>query len=362
MAHFKYKDLADRLKAEIMAEPSTPGKKFATEDEMIARFGVSRNTVRQAVALLVREGFLQKRQGSGTYISDRIAEFREKRRNAAKNRCIGVVMTQVNIYVFPSVLMGISDYLFEHDYYIIIRMSLNRVGKEKQILGELLESDIAGLILEPARSGYPPINHDLYRRIEAKFPCVLLHAALAGFDLPVVDNSNVAGFALLVDHLVERGHRDIALICKSDEGSGVGRFTGYAEGMYRHGLNVDESRILWFNDENFDDLFSDANAARVLRTIDGCTAVMCSNDNVARKFLIFLAKRNIRVPDDLSLVGFDDLQDDMEQPITTIEHPKENLGRAAGRAILTLVENPFADVTLRFQPKLIDKGSVRTLK
>lgn len=362
MPVFKYVELAERLKVEIMAATVAPGKKFLTEDIIIERFGVSRNTARQSISLLVKQGFLVKKQGSGTYISERIAEYQEKKQNSAKNKCIAVVMTQVNLYVFPSVLMGISDYLFEHDYYTIIRMTLNKIGKEKQVLKELLETEVAGMILEPARSGYPPINHELYRQIQQKYPCVLIHASLPEFGFPSVDNANIPGFSLLVDHLVEYGHRNIALICKSDEQSGVSRFLGYAEGLDRHGLTMDESRVLWFNDEDFEDLFTDANAHRVMRTFNNCTAVMCYNDNVVIKFLPFLQKHNIRVPEDLSVVGFDDLQPgSMERPVTTMEHPKEELGRAAGKAILTLIENPFADVTVKFKPKLVDKHSVLRL-
>lgn len=363
MPVFKYVELAEQLRAEILIATVSPGEKFLTEDRLIERFGVSRNTARQAIALLVEQGLLVKKQGSGTFISEQIVLYRKKKQNSAKNKCIAIVMTQVNLYIFPSVLMGISDYLFEHDYYTIIRMTMNKIGKERQVLKELLQTDVAGIILEPARSGYPPVNHDLYQKIQEKHPCVLLHASLPGFAFPSVNNSNVAGFTLLVDHLVERGHRDIALICKSDEQSGVQRFQGYAEGLIKHNITVDESRILWFNDENFEDMFTEANAGAVMRAIGNCTAVMCSNDNVARKFLPFLQKRNIRIPDDLSVVGYDDLQtDSMEHPVTTIEHPKEELGRAAGRAILSLLENPFADVSLHFRPKLVDKHSVRGIE
>lgn len=362
MPVFKYVGLAERLRAEIFAATASPDEKFLTEDRLIERFGVSRNTARQAIALLVEQGLLVKKQGSGTFISEQIAQYRKKKQNAEKNKCIAVVMTQVNLYIFPSVLMGISDYLFEHDYYTIIRMTMNKIEKERKVLKELLQTDVAGIILEPARSGYPSINQDLYRKIQEKHPCVLIHASLPDFPFPSVDNSNIAGFSLLVDHLVANGHKDIALICKSDEQSAIRRFQGYAEGLVRHGLGVDENRILWFNDEDFEELFSDANAHKVMRAISGCSAVMCSNDNIARKFLPFLRNRNIRVPEDLSVVGFDDLKtDSMELPVTTIEHPKEELGRAAGKAIVSLLENPFADVSLYFKPKLVDKHSVRNI-
>lgn len=359
MPEYKYLKLAEQLKCEILAEHSASGQKIPTEDELIRRFSMSRNTVRQAINLLVAQGFLVKVQGSGTFISDRLAEYQGKKRNSQKTKCIGVVMNQVSAYVFPHVLMGISDYLFEQDYYMIIRMTFNQLAREDQALSEMLDADVAGLIIEPARSSLPTLNQDLYRKIEQKYPCVLIHAEMPGFSFPSIDNSNVDGYEMLLDYLVERGHKDIAAFCKLDEQTGVKRYLGYARGMRKHGLKVSESRILWFADEDFDGIFSEENAPRIFRTIKNCTAVMCFNDDLANKFLPFLEKHGIRVPEDLSVVGFDDLrQSPMDKPLTTIAHAKEKLGREAAKAILALIDNPFADVSYRFKPEIIERETV----
>ncbi|MCC8166455.1 MAG: GntR family transcriptional regulator [Planctomycetes bacterium] len=363
MPNYKYLNLSEQLKCEILAANSTSGQKIPTEAELMERFSVSRNTIRQAINLLVGEGFLVKVQGSGTFISERLAEYRGKKRNSQKTKCIGVVMNQVSAYVFPHVLMGISDYLFEHDYYMIIRMTFNQVAREEQVLSEMLEADVAGLIIEPARSTLPTVNRELYKRLEKKYPCVLIHADLPEFSFSSVDNSNVEGYELLLDYLVERGHRDIAALCKLDEQTGVKRYLGYAQGLRKHGLKLNESRVLWFADEDFDNIFSEENFVRIFKTIKNCSAVMCFNDDLANKFLPFLEKHKIRVPEDLSVVGFDDLrQSPDDKPITTVPHAKKELGRTAAKAILRLIENPFADVTHRFTPEIIERETVAVRK
>lgn len=363
MANYKYLKVAEQLKGDLLLGNAAAGHRIPTEHELVKRFGVGRNTVRQAVELLVAEGFLHKVQGSGTFFSDKIAEYKEKRNTARRNKCIGVVLNQVNDYLFPNILSGISDYLFEHDYHIIIRMTLNQIAREKHILSELLESEVAGLIVEPARSGLPLINTDLYRRIEQQYPCVLLHATLPEFSFPTIDNANEDGGALLVNHLVQNGHTNIAAICKADEMSGIKRFRGYATEMQRHGLKVNENRVLWFVDEDYEELFSEGCAPRVMRCLKNCTAVVCFNDDVARRFLPYVEKQGLRIPDDLSVVGFDDVQwDHAPNPVTTIEHPKELLGRAAAEALLTLFDNPFADVTRYFPPRLIERETVKSLR
>lgn len=360
VSKYKYMQLAECLRGEILTS-RFPGKKLPTEDELTAQYSMSRNTVRQAVQLLVDQGFLVKIQGSGTFVSEGFAarpQQREAKPAGERGRRIAVVMNQFNAYIFPNVLMGISDHLLQHDYHMIIRMTFNQIAKEEEVLRELLESDVAGFIIEPARSAFPTVNHDLYRRIRDDYPCVLLHAQMPAFGFPFIDNPNGEAMGLLVDHLVANGHRDIAMLMKADEHSGMQRFLGVAEALRRHGIKVDESRVLWYMDEEMEELFADANAHRVLKAIKHCTAVACFNDYIGKRFLDFLPNHGIRVPRDLSVVGYDDMQGYMHTRLTTINHPKEEMGKAAARAILELIANPDADVSTSFPAELVVRESV----
>ncbi|MCD8352657.1 MAG: GntR family transcriptional regulator [Planctomycetaceae bacterium] len=362
MANYKYLKIASQLKGDMLLGNAAAGQRIPTELELVKRFGVGRNTIRQAVELLVGEGFLYKVQGSGTFFSDKIAEYKQKKSTAGRNKCIGVVLNQVNSYLFPNILAGISDYLFEHDYHMIIRMTLNQIARERHILSELLDSEVAGLIVEPARSGLPLVNTEHYGRIERQYPCVLLHASLPGFGFPTIDNDNEDGAALLVRHLIYNGHSAIAAICKADESCGIRRFRGYAAELQRHDLKVNENRVLWFVEEDYEDLFTDAHAGRVLSRLKDCSAVVCFNDDIARRFMPFAERHGLRIPDDLSVVGFDNVNwDHAANRLTTVEHPKEALGRAAAEALLTLFSNPFANVSRLFPPRFIERDTVRRL-
>lgn len=367
MAKYKYRQLAAKLENLIRKQTLPTGSKLPTEDELAEEHQVSRNTVRQAVQTLSDKGYLVKIQGSGTFVAappeTEHAGKKTPRSNHEKNRCIGVVMNQVNHYIFPKVLIGINDYLLKHDYHINLRMTFNEIEHEADALAEMLAAGVAGLILEPARSALPPANRHLYQRIRESCPCVLMHASLPEFGFSSVDNSNVDGFSLAVDYLVERGHRQIALLSKSDEQSGDGRFLGYATGLRKNGIRLAERRILWYTDEDLDDIFSDANAHRVLAAINDCTAALCFNDELACRFLGFLERKNIRVPEDLSIIGFDDMQQGTKtNPLTTILHPKEEMGRVAAKTILGLINNPTANISHKFPPRLVERNSVLRLE
>ncbi|MCC8167432.1 MAG: substrate-binding domain-containing protein, partial [Planctomycetes bacterium] len=285
-----------------------------------------------------------------------------KKRGTNGSRRIGIVLNQVNAYIFPSVLTGINNTLLERDYHMVIRMTINHVSIERRVLEELLASELSGVLIEPVRCSLPQANADLYRILEKKIPCVLIHGSLPDFSFPSVNHDNARAFSLLVEHLMERGHRHIAALMKMDEQTGVERYQGYVQTLIRHGINVDEQRILWYTDEDFPDLFSDQNAHRVLKTIKNCTAVACFNDDLAIRLLPFLEQHGMTVPDDISVVGYDDLwQSQRYKPVTTINHAKEEFGRVSAMAILTLLENPFADVSYRFPPEFLDNGSVRDI-
>lgn len=360
MANYKYMQLAELLKKDITNSVFSVGQQIPTEDEMIERFDVSRNTVRQAVKLLVQQGYLTKVQGSGTFVNESgTTDPGKKSYPNRSSKRIGVVMNQNNTYIFPRVLMGISDYLSEHGYAMMIRITFNHIAKEEETLAELLESDLAGLIIEPARSGLPRVNNELYRRIGKTIPSVLIHAVLPEYTIPSITLDDSGGMELLVDHLVERGHRNIAAFLKFDENPGMERFQGYASGLLKHKLMFDESKILWFSDEDSPaDLFSDDNADKVLKIIENCSAVMCYNDSIVADFYSFLDRRGISVPKDLSVVGYDNSIEGKINPPTTIDHPKERFGRAAAEALLNRMEDPTLDVTKRFSPVLIERDSV----
>lgn len=360
MANYKYRQLAEVLKNDIVNSVYSAGQQIPIEDELIERFQVSRNTVRQAVKLLVQKGYLTKVQGSGTFVTENATAGAEKKGfNAADGRRIGVVMNQNNTYIFPRVLMGISDCLSERGYSMVIRITFNHITKEEETLAELLESDLAGLIIEPARSGLPRVNSELYKKIGETIPSVLIHAEFPEYDIPSVILDDIGGMELLVDHLVEKGHRNIAAFLKFDEYPGMERFQGYASGLRKHNIMLDEGRILWFSDEDVaTTLFFEENADKVLKVIENCTAVMCYNDSIVPDFYSFLDRRGISVPNDLSVVSYDNSIEGKISPPTSIDHPKERFGRAAAEALLTLIANPTANVSRRLSPQLVERNSV----
>lgn len=124
-----------------------------------------------------------------------------------------------------------------------------------------------------------------------------------------------------------------------------------------------DSRILWFNTDEADEKFKNGGSKRLTELLSECTGVICYNDQIALKIMDALKENGLNIPEDLSLVSFDDSQlaTASEVKLTTVAHPKERLGEAAGEAILNMVSRNKSRFNEKIRPELIIRGSTRKI-
>lgn len=353
----KYKHVADCLRDQIARGALLPGEKLYSELQLVELFGVSRQTVRQALRLLEQEGLLNRVRGSGTYILER-----PRRLIRQHTKTIGVIMTYVDDYIFPSILNGINACLSAAGYTINLYITYNKRINEERILRTVLSSPIDGLIIEPTKSGLVNLNQALYDQVTAKFPCVFVNCYYPTVKQHYVMPDNKRAVQLATDYLIERGHRKIAGVFKSDDLQGHLRFSGYAQALQEHELPVEDDYIAWFTTEAFACVFDGPVGRLILKAVRDCTAVVCYNDQVAVELVRLLRENGLSVPQDVSIISFDDaLLARVDIPITTLAHPKERAGHLAAQNLLALIDDPSFDATHLFEPELIERSSVRTL-
>jgi LacI family transcriptional regulator len=173
-----------------------------------------------------------------------------------------------------------------------------------------------------------------------------------------VSSDNVAGAALAVGHVAELGHRRIALIGgPTDTRPGVDRLLGYRRELGRLGL---ESRPGWVVEGDFYPDSGYRAMQELLAEPEPPTAVFAASDLMAAGALRTLEERGIRVPEDVSLLGFDDipLAALLRPALSTVHQDGEALGRAAGEALLQMVAEPErAAPTITVPVELVLRGS-----
>ena len=149
----KYLLVADTLRKEIAKGVFRDGQTLMTEEELRVRFDVSRQTVRQAIALLEDDGLVDRRRGSGTYV-----RHGPRRRQGAIQ--IGVVATYITDYIFPSILQGIEGTLNKAGAVMNLSATYNDSRTERNILERMLDGQVDGLIVEGTRTAMAAENHD----------------------------------------------------------------------------------------------------------------------------------------------------------------------------------------------------------
>lgn len=331
----KYQILFETLKEGIQQGKYGGGEKLPGETELAQTYGFSRQTVRQALSLLEQEGLIQRRQGSGTYVKE--LAVRKKR-----SWNVGVMATYISEYIFPPVLRGIEEELSANGFFPMISATKNRVDNERQILEGYLDKQIDGLIVEGTKSALPNPNLALYEKLrERGIPVVFFNGYYPALENTVsVTMNDKRGGQEAVNYLASRGHKKIGAIFKGDDMQGTQRYAGYLAGMLENNLLLRDEWVLWYNSESKDQIFATEEGKElVLKALADCTAVICYNDEIAAKLVHALLEKGISIPGQKAVLSFDNSLISEISPvrITSLDHPKEQLGACAARKLVTLM-------------------------
>lgn len=353
----KYMELAKWINDQIRENELRAGQKLYSETELQKMFGVSRQTVRRALAVLEQEGILRSVRGSGTYIND------NRQLNLAKRMRVSVVTTYVDGYIFPRMIQGIENVLLENGYSVQIAFTNNQHGREKTILEDILSRDeVAGIVVETTKSALPNPNLNLYREIMARrIPVLFLNSFYPELKIPHVSlNDHMVGYRM-TKYLIGMGHRKIAGIFKLDDLQGRIRYTGFVDAMYEAGLGVEDRNVLWLDTEDVAQM--EKQGSRVIERASGCSALFCYNDLVAYSVLDILKKAGMRVPQDISVASVDNANLAMmgEIGLTTVSHPMEELGKKASENLLRMIHDPFFEANYEFDADIVERDTVRRL-
>ena len=352
----KYQEISDWLREGISNGRCRPGDRLTSEPSLCEKFGVSRQTVRSAIAILEKEGLVVRRQGSGTYVSHFLS--------GAGRKKISLLFTYADDYIFPAIISGVEEVLSKQGHRMSLSLTHNKVENERSQLLSLLGDNIDGLLVEAVKSALPNPNLDLYSELAARgVPILFLNACHNRLNPNYILNSDEAGGRLAARHLIENGHKKIGGIFKHDDLQGAYRYKGFATELYAQNLHLHENHILWYSTETLGQLFFPEKPDFLLDRLKGATAVVCYNDQVAVRFIQACTRAGINIPDDFSVVSFDNsnLCGIASVPLTSITHPGPEMGRLAAQTLLKMIHTPKQEIHHVYQPELVVRASVRNI-
>ncbi|CAA7600795.1 GntR bacterial regulatory protein HTH signature [Acididesulfobacillus acetoxydans] len=337
----KYHQVKVNIKKWILSRKVVAGQRIPSENELSELFGISRHTVRHAIGDLVNEGWLYREQGKGTFVQEREKRSGQETNQRAK---IAVITTYLSDYIFPHIIRGIEGVVAQAGHTISLFSTGNNIQTERRCLETVLLEGVDGLIVEPTKSTLPNPNIDLYFLLQQRnIPFVMLHSSYVELNASLVALDDANGTYALTRHLIGLGHRDIAGIFKQDDMQGRNRFRGFVRAHQDAHLPVAAENIVTYGTEERE-VIGETFVKRVFAQGAGTgkpTAVVGYNDEIAVQVLMALRNLDISVPKEVAVTGFDDsrLATVSGIPLTTVRHPKAEMGETAAEMLLGLMEN-----------------------
>jgi GntR family transcriptional regulator, arabinose operon transcriptional repressor len=364
----KYSMVKEQITQWITSGKVNPGDKIYSENELVKMFGVSRHTIRQAVGDLVHEGWLYREQGAGTFCSQppiQASPQIQQAQSTANGKNIGVITTYISDYIFPSIIRGIESVLTAEGYTLTLACTNNDVDLEKQCLQTMLSRNIDGLIVEPTRSSnYNPNIHYYLELEQNNIPYLMINQYYSQLQPPrIVMNDELGGF-IATKHLINLGHEKIIGLFKTDDAQGVNRMQGFIRAFREHGLSFFPEMVISYTTEEMDKGVLE-NVKEFFRVDDSPTAIVCYNDQLALQVLNILRDLGKNVPDDVSIVGYDDsfLAEASDVKLTTVTHPKMQMGIDAANWIVSSIKNiGEKQNSIVYEPELVLRNSTAIVK
>ena len=335
----KYRQVLASLRRDLQSGQWKPGDRLPSEAELVRKFGASRITVGRAVRELQLAGLVERRAGSGTFV---------KSPTPTSGLSFGLLIPDLGeTEIFEPICQGMmaSPLAREH---ALLWGSLNGGGTSKelrawQLCRQYIDRRVSGVFFAPVEPA--ATKDDVNRRIAdaldaAGIPVVLLDRTVLPYpergrhDLVGIDNRR-AGYQI-TEHVLRLGAHRLAFVALPYAAATVdAREAGYREALYAWNVTLDRTRM-----QRLDPSDEDA-VGSFMRAVQP-DAIVCANDRTAGRLMHTLLRRGYQIPNDVRLVGIDDVEYAalLPVPLTTLRQPTKQIGDAALGSMLDRVARP----------------------
>lgn len=330
----KYKWLCEKLREQINTDMMAGIEKLPSEEELCLQYNLSRQTVRKTLSVLEQEGIIEKRKGSGSYITGRLSD---SQRNE-----IGILISDTENYLYPGLLFDLQAEISGAGFSHRLFPTAGSVSREREILLYLAEHPLRGLVVECCKSALPNPNTDLYRKLSSLgTSIVFLYNKYSNLpDCCSIEEDDFAGSSLLTQYLAKQGHSSIGAIFCLDDLSGRNRYEGFLHTCLDLNLPFSDESIFWYSHRELQYIrqnkYLPALKDFVSKELVQCSAIICQNDEIAYFLIGELESEGFSVPEDMTVVSFDNsyLSSETELSITSLSHKPHDIPRRAMQSLL----------------------------
>lgn len=274
-----------------------------------------------------------------------------------KTQSIGVVFPYVSNMYSGEVLSGIEEAAYASDFSVVIcntdgqqdRTLRNlKMFAEKQVDCMIFVSDVVS-----EETGKFLLNTNI--------PVLLISTMSDMYPLPYIKTDDRFAASSAVNYLIQRGHRDIAMIAgpKSDSIAGIPRINGYTQALISAGLPVKEENIIQVNGFSFEDGLK---GYEILKNAKSpCTAVFAASDEIALGVISAAYQDHVSIPEELSIIGYDNLKlaEMAVPPLTTVAQPLKEMGKLAVEILYDHIQTGKELNSIIMPHKIVERKSVK---
>lgn len=268
---------------------------------------------------------------------------------------IGLVVGDVSDPFFGAMVKAVDEIAWQTGNFLLIGNGYHNEEKERQAIEQLMRHRCAALVVHAKKIP----DEELEKLMQQMPGMVLINRSLPAFQQRCIALDDRYGAWLATRHLIQQGHDHIAFICSTHTISDAEeRLQGYYDALREFSLPCND-RLVAFGEP--DEVGGEQAMTELLGRGRNFTAVACYNDSMAAGALAVLSDNGIRVPEEMSLIGFDDvLVSRYVRPrLTTIRYPIVTMAQQAAELALALANNqPLPEVTNTFNPTLVRRHSV----
>ncbi|WP_236703091.1 GntR family transcriptional regulator [Paenibacillus xylanivorans] len=367
-----YLQTADLVMEEIRSRKLQPHDPVPSEGELAKLYSVSRMTAKLALQILEKQGIVYRLARRGTFLSGDYLGGPPKELLTGNittdekiiKRKIALLFPNMDDYV-ARIIASVEQEARKCGCQLLIRITTDKED-ESFCLQELYEEGIDGIILFPR--GRTRCSEKVLELNLLNYPLVIIDRIFREVNIDCVYHDHYQGAYNLTEYLIDRGHREIGYISMPFDGvtSREDRYKGYVQAMLDYALPVNGRNICLDCAEDYMLNLNGANLQlkHFIQSNPAMTAVVCADDYIATSCLYTALSIHKRVPEELSIIGFSDIQlaSLLPVPLTTARQTTEKLGQAAVNLLCKRMENSREGaLSIKVNTTIIERSSVRNL-
>lgn len=352
----KYERLRDYLQNQILLGKLKPGDPLPSEPHLSASMGLARNTVRDALAALERDGLIERISGKGTFVQK---DARERLRGRLDLLAL-VVPEQSGVY--PALLDSLSSAARAVQCQVIASTTNDDYLKQADIILQLMEREVTGVVMVPTSSPVTPASH-VTQLQRLGIPVILCHRGIDGVKAPLIRFSGHEIGRLAGETLAAHGHRRVGFLTQMRYNLTNEITKSFRETMTSVGGELPEDMVV-YGKTSEEDLFSDQGLLSALRRLldreDRPTALLITPDILTEFVFLKLAQAGIKVPGDISIISFGERNRNspVQQSLVSVTLDEGEVGKHAFELLqqMSFGERPLNDESVITVPLRVSAG------